>query len=215
MMQRLSKGSKKRRAMTLVELAIVLGVMGLVGAAIWAAASAVRARQPIDDTASLVSDIASNVANIYTGFSATAVPPATVAGQITAGLYPQAVVNSAGTDTVNAWGGTILIHFEAPPTGFSIEFTLPASLTAIARREACIGMVTRLQGSATNYAGGVTASALPSAAVSLDATQSSGPALTLVNTGSWTNVTGNTTISNLFGATGTTDCTGFAFYYRM
>lgn len=215
MMLVLAKGQKKRRGMTLVEIAIVLGVMGIVSAAIWATASAVRARQPYNETASLASDIASNVANIYTGFSSTAAPPADIDDQITAGFYPDAVVNAARTDTINAWGGSILVHFQTPPTGFSVEFTLPASMTAVSRRDACINMVTRMQGYATNYAGGLTGT-LPSAAIPLDATQGPGPALSLVNVaGAWKNVTGNTTIQNLFGAAGSNNCTGFAFYYRI
>jgi len=215
------QAANKRRGVTLVELAIALGVMGFVTAAIWGTASVVRSRQPIHDTVQLVSEIAGNVRGVYTGFSAVAVPPAAIAGQIAAGLYPAGVLNAAGNNTVNAWNGTILIHFNTAPRfdGFSIEFTLPITIPASERREVCAAMATRLPGTATNYAGGL-AGPLPAAAPNIDANQGGGPALTLLNNGAWKNVTGITAISgasasSFFGAGANENCTGFAVYYRL
>ncbi|MDD3181621.1 MAG: type 4 pilus major pilin [Alphaproteobacteria bacterium] len=211
------KGSHK--GITLIELAIVLGVMGLVGASIWATASSVRSRQSIQDSVQLVSEIAANVRGVYTGFSGGAVPD--LQTQIDRGFYPLSIVNEDKTDTLNAWGGTVHLTFpgSGPMNGFSIEFSLPNGLSSVARREACLGMITRMQGSSTiNPATGsawTTSGSLPSGGVpSLDLTQGSGPSLVFVNTGSWVNVTG-TSAGSLFGPSGSNDCNGFAYYYRL
>ncbi len=206
------KEPSHRRGFTLTETAIVLGVVGLIMAAIWATASVVRARQPIQDTVQLVTEIASNVRGVYAGFS-TAAPPTSVALQIAANLFPDGVVNSAGNDTINAWGGTFFIRFNNPVGyGFSIEITLPASMGQAERLDACLGMVTRLPATATNYAGGFTGS-LPAALVATDPTQGTSPSLALLRNGvAWENVT-TRSVNQIM--TTITDCLGVAFYYKL
>ena len=207
------RSQRRRLGLSLVELAIVLGVMGIVAAAIWATASSVKTRQTVQDTVQVVTEIASNVRGVYTGFPNPTTRPTAVAAQIAANLYPPFVVNAAGTDTVNAWGGTIFINMPAAGAlnGFSIEFTLPASMSAVDRRDVCTEMVSRLPGTATNYGGG-SAGTLPAGAVDLGSGQGGGPALVYVNRGGWANVTGDAAAA-LFPAAAT--CDGFAFYYRL
>lgn len=203
------------KGLTLVELAIVLGVMGIVSGAIWATASAVRARQPIQDSVQLVSEIAMNVRGVYTGFPNAVAP--NLQTQIDRNFFPLSIVNKTKDDTINAWGGTVRINFpgSAPLNGFSIVFTLPSSLKPIVRREACLGMITRLQGSAATNPAWSTSGTFPSGSVPpLDPSQGLGPSLVFINNGSWKNVTG-VSADALFGATGSEDCDGFAYYYRM
>lgn len=200
---------------TLIEAAIILGIMGLVGAAIWAAANVVRAREPVHDMAHLTTEIAGNVRSVYTGFP-NAVPPGRddVAAQIAGSLYPLSVINRDKTDTINSWGGNIRIRFAtAPVNGFAVEYSLPASLSATQKREACTGMVTRLPGTATNYAGAF-ADTLPNPAPPLDPAQGGRPHFVFINNGAWVNVTGKTP-TTLFGADGAGACNGFAYYYRL
>ena len=202
------------RGVTLIELCIVLGIMGIVGGAIWAAASAVRSRQPISDSVQLVTEIATNVRGIYTGFPTASAP--TLQNQIDRGLFPMSIVNEGKDDTINAWGGTVHLNFPSGNlTGFSIEFTLPSSISRTTRQEACIGMITRNPGSATaNPATGnawSTSGTLPSGGVpAIDSAQGLGPALVFINTGGWKNVTGES-VSGIDWS----NCTGFAFYYRL
>ncbi|MFA6280104.1 MAG: hypothetical protein WC612_04875 [Bdellovibrionales bacterium] len=203
-----------QRGFSLTETAIVFGVIGLVLAAIWATASVVRERQPIQDTVQLVTEIANNVRGVYSGFSnSTAAPPSTPSAQVAAGLFPDSVVNKAEDDTINAWGGTFLIQFPAAPRyGFSIEMTLPATMDKTDRLTACLGMITRLPATATNYGGGF-AGSLPSGLVAIDPTQNNSPSLAFVrNGGAWVPVT-KKSVNQI--TTDTTDCTGVAFYYKL
>ena len=210
---------RQQKGATLVELAITLGVIGLVGAAIWATADAVRARQPVQDSVQLVTEIASNVRNVYTGFP-NATPETDLVDQIDLGFFPDSTVNADRDDTVNAWGGTIRLTFPNanPLHGFSIEFSLPNSMAETDQRDACLGMITRMQGSATTDSGGsayATSGTLPDTVPPLEPTQGMGPALVFVNTGgAWINVTGVAPL-NLFGANASGDCAGFAYYYRL
>lgn len=206
---------RRRLGLSLVELAIVLGVIGLVGAAIWATASRVKSRQTVQDSVQIVTEIASNVRGVYTGFSDPTERPLTVAAQIAANLFPMSVVNAAGTNTLNVWGGTISIKFPIVGAfnGFSIEFTLPASVSDVDRREACVSMISRLPGKATNYGGGF-AGTLPTGVVALDMAQGGGPSLVYIRDSvvGWKNVTGDD-VATLFP--GAEDCDGFAFYFKM
>ncbi|MGE4350847.1 MAG: type II secretion system protein [Bdellovibrionales bacterium] len=208
-------GIRAQAGLSLIELAIVLGVMGLVSGAIWVAASSVREQQPIQDSVQIVTEIASNVRGIYTGFPTASAP--SLSEQISRGIFPQAVVNDAGSDTINPWGGTISLDFPSGRlSGFSINYTLPTSLASTVRNFACMEMVTRIPGTATtNPSTGSawsTSGTLPSGdPPALDPTQGMGPALIFVNTGGWKNVTG-VGVSTLFSSG---DCRGFAFYYRL
>lgn len=198
---------------SLTETIIVLGVMGLVMAAIWATASVVRARQPIQDAVQLVTEIANNVRGVYSGFPNAAAMPTTEAQQVAAGLFPDGLVNSAGNDTINAWGGNFFINLPAAPRyGFSIEITLSATIDRAERLDACLGMVTRLPATATNYAGGF-AGSLPTALVATDPTQANAPSLAFLRNGAaWVNVTAST-VNQII--TAIPDCRGVAFYYKL
>lgn len=212
--------SAHRQGLSLLELAIVLGVVGLISGAIWVAAAKSRQNQRISDAVALVNEIATNVRGVYTGFR-NATPPSTVAAQIAANLYPQSVVNAAGTGTLGPWDNAISIIFPAatPITGFTVQFNLPTSISAADRRQICIDMVTRMGATATNYSGGYVSGVLPSATVPIDGGQGNAPSLAFVfRSGVWVDVTGaiaaSGTANSIFTG-GTQSCAAFAFYYRL
>lgn len=205
---------KNKKGLALIELVIVLGIIGVVFGAIWAAASSVREREQIHDAVQVIADISGSVRSIYTGFPQAAVPK-NVGAQITGGLYPPSIVNSDSSDTINKWSGTYFIQFDATPPyrGFSIEVTMDSSISAEARRDACLGLLTRIDGFATNYIGG-TSDTLPVALIPTEPAQGMGPALTFINNGGWVEATTLTPIeiTNLITVPG---CDGVAFYYKM
>lgn len=219
-----SRSSQARRGLTLIELVVALGVVGIILGAMWIAAGAVHRRSPISDSVQLVNEIATNVRSLYTG-NRNAQRYTTIVSQInTAGFYPDSTLNEARTNTINSWGGTIIVNLPAAPNplnGFSVEFTLPADMTPAERREACGGVLVALPAtSPRNPATGMawaTTNTLPSAAVPpIEPTQGLSPSLSFVNiagTG-WRNATGLTP-ATFFGAGSTDDCLGFAFYYRL
>lgn len=203
----------REKGFSLVELAIVLGVMGIISAAIWATANVVRDRQPIQDMVQAVTDVSTRVRGIYSGFPNAAEVPATIADQVTAGLFPLNIVN--GNTTVNPWGGDVSVIFpQAPMYGFSVQVTLPVAMDRTLRRSACMGMITRLAGTATSYVGGTTG-VLPDAVVRLEPAQGVGPSLSFVRAGAaWTNVTGQN-FSQISVILNANECTGMAFYYKL
>jgi len=207
----LKKTEAEKRGFSLTESAIVLGVIGIVVAAIWATASVVRARGRINDAVHIVTDIATNVRGSYTGFPGAAAPD--LAGQIGMGLYPMGALNDAGNATVNPWGGAFAIAFVGGATvgnGFAVEINLPASMERADRTDACLGLVTRHPPTATNYTGAFNGD-LPSGVVAIDPVQGIEPSFAFISaSGSWTNVTAET-ISVMTGY----DCLGVAFYFRM
>ena len=210
----ISQRKKMRLGFTLTESAIVLGVIGLIAAAIWAASISVKSRQQFQDGVEIVTEIADRVRGVYTGFP-NATVPTDVAAQITANLYPEAILNRNRDNTISPWGGTIYIRFPgaAPRYGFSVEVNIPVALDKIARRDACLGMITRLSGTATSYTSG-TAGTLPSNTVPLEPAQGNSPALAFVNAGGWTNVT-RSSLDEIMGLFDASECTGVAYYFLM
>ena len=203
------------RGFTLTETVIVLGVVGLIFAAIWATASVVRQRQPILDTVQIITDIATNVRGVYTGFPNAPMPAINddVAAQVATNLFPSSIVNEAKDNTVNAWGGQFLLRFPLVPRyGFSVQVTLPPTLEASDRLDACLGLITRLPAVATNYAGG-SVNTLATGTVDIDPVQGNAPSLAFVRDGAaWEDVT-QKSVSQII--TDTTSCTGVAFYFRL
>ena len=215
----MEKAQQNRRGITLTETVIVLGVIGIVAGAIWATASVVKSRAQMQEAVETVTQIADNVRGVYTGFPnvAAASMPTTTALQIAANLFPAAVVN--GGVTVTPWGGngTYVIEFPAAPRlGFAVQVNLPTGLDAATSNDACLGMVTRLSGTATNYGGGFAgAGDLPSGALPANPAQGGGPALVFVKpgAGAWLNVTPSTVSAIATALGGANACTGVSYYF--
>jgi len=205
---------KKKQGIALIELVIVLGVVGFISAAIWAAATKVRGNENINDSVQILLDISSRVRSIYTGFPNANVPK-NVAIQITNDFYPENIINKNRSDTVNNWGGTYFVRFDSTPPyrGFSIEVTIPNNVPKDISRDACMGLLTRNKGFATNYSLG-TSGTLPTGTVKSEPAQGMGPALTFINVGGWQDTTTDNTV-NIINKMGSKACSGVAFYYRF
>lgn len=211
-----SNRKKSRSGFSLTELVIVLGVIGLVSAAIWGASNVVRSKEHIQETVQTVIDISTRVRSVYSGHPNAPGMPLDTASQIQGGLFPLNAMNPAQTATINAWGGAFEIVFPAaaPRYGFSVQINIPATLALVSRQEVCLDLLTRLPASATNYIGG-TNDVLPAADVVSQPQQGTGPSLAFVNrSGTWTNVTGQSGGQILAGL-GNDGCLGVAFYYKL
>ena len=124
LMQRSAKTSASlRRGFTLTEAAIVLGLMGVVVGAIFAALPSVYRRHQLEVAVNQVWQIAGNVRSIYTGRSNVNYPD-TVAEQVAASLYPQDMLS--GGNPVGPWNSAVSISFPARIAGqaqlFDINF---------------------------------------------------------------------------------------------
>jgi prepilin-type N-terminal cleavage/methylation domain-containing protein len=97
---------RRRRGFTLTEIAIVLGIMGLILGAIWVAASSVYTNMRISTTTRDVISLSQGVRNLYAnqGLMETA-PVITSAQLISTGVVPNDMI--AGNAFVDAWGGTM------------------------------------------------------------------------------------------------------------
>jgi prepilin-type N-terminal cleavage/methylation domain-containing protein len=218
----------KRRGFTLTEMAIVLCVLGLVLAAVWAAASAVIARQRVEQGVDQVWIISQNIRNLYTGQQVTAAPPVTGGppSLVCSGVFPTDTLQPSTTGTAcqaqtpyNPWGGTITAGFVFY-RGFSTSntFYIMSNMPTIPPSnsvQVCMDIISRLPGTGTLVAGGspTAPSVLP---LPLDTTQGKAPTNVYVSNGSWQDVTGlsPTNIISTYFAVGQT-CAGAGFLFVM
>ena len=103
----LAQRSRARRGLTLMETAVVFGVVGMVLGGVWMAASSVYAKQRVNTTVVQIWQIANNVHARYTGRTLTASP--TTAQMVSAGLFPAEMIRLQGNvaSIINAWGGAV------------------------------------------------------------------------------------------------------------
>ena len=106
----------KRRGFTLVELAIVMGVIGAIMGAIWYAASNAREAQKDGDAVNELQTTVQNLVTLMAGHSFSGAALANVTpGMITAQVIPSTYVNVGGTTANTPWGaGNFIIY--APVT---------------------------------------------------------------------------------------------------
>lgn len=133
----------KKRGFTLTEIAIVLGIIGLILGAIWVAASAVYNNMNVSKATTELLQITQAVRNMYG--TAPAVDSAmTATSYIKAGVFPSDTT-AAGTATVasNPWGGAITI------TASTVNNTNDAFVVTFAGlpQAACITFATSNTGS--------------------------------------------------------------------
>lgn len=135
-----------KRGFTLTEIAIVLGIVGLILGAIWVAASAVYNNLRVSRATTELLDIAQNVRAMYATSSTVdsgsnmTVSGAQSAGGLTyvqAGTFPSDMISS-GTTIQNPWGGGVAIEAETANVAndaFAVEFDKVP-------QNACIALVT-------------------------------------------------------------------------
>lgn len=214
-------GTKKGlRGMSLIEMAIALGIVGLVSAAIWAAGSTVRQRSDIEREVATVLSVVDRVRSLYTAFPGTANYPVSVEEQITANLFPEDVVLNA-TTTNNSWGGLVRVGFKRNNNwivGFTVSMELPSTLGKDIRNLACTDLISRLHGAGRAGTGIQVVNDVPVPSVyplpQTDQTPDGGPIYAYAGAGSWNNVTGKkpTEVLSTIGSDG---CDRVAFYFKL
>jgi len=123
-----------RRAFTLTELSIVLGVIGLILGSIWVAAGQAYDAQKATKAANQIQQIFTGYRSLYgkRRVDAPNLSDITSIG-INAGYFPSDMISGATVN--NPWGGTVTVYADATNNGASIfYFNLPTT--------ACIALAT-------------------------------------------------------------------------
>ncbi|MDD3370605.1 MAG: type 4 pilus major pilin [Alphaproteobacteria bacterium] len=129
----------RQKGFTLTEIAIVLGIMGLILGAIWTAASSVYQNQRSSHAQTAVLQIAQAVRNLYAQSSTTGSGAADMTSSlITAGVIPTDLIK--GSTAINPWaGGTTKVLTPNTNDSFTVE------MTAVPRA-ACISILSTVAG---------------------------------------------------------------------
>jgi prepilin-type N-terminal cleavage/methylation domain-containing protein len=97
---------RKQRGFTLTEIAIVLGIVGLILGAIWVAAGAVYTNLRVSSTSRDMLAMAQGIRTLYTNQGLMDAGFTTV-NLIASGVAPGDMVNTATNTLSDAWGGAI------------------------------------------------------------------------------------------------------------
>ena len=108
------------RAFSLIEAAIVLGVVGLIIGGIWVAAAELSERHKINETVKNIGTIANNIRSLYVGMPNPTVTTNIGIPLISSGAIPAEMVQNSAI--VNAWGGAVSITIMISPD--SLRFML-------------------------------------------------------------------------------------------
>ena len=142
---------KEEQGFTLTEIAIVLGIIGLILGAIWVAAAAVYTNMRTSKTTTELLDVVQNVRKMY-ATSGTVDPGADMttfgvqAGKtltyIQGGVFPADTLNAAATAVQDPWNGYIAVRSgTAIVAGDSFQVAFDAVPT-----QACINVITSTTG---------------------------------------------------------------------
>jgi prepilin-type N-terminal cleavage/methylation domain-containing protein len=228
---------RAKRGFSLVETAIVMGIAGVVFAAIWATVSVVQQRRLVEQGATQIEMIADNMRALYTGQTGASPTPLITGsgGLVCGGVYPHdTLIGATGTDCTtwgkpaSPWGGQYGVAFALDSSshviGFAVGFSI-ASPAPSMPTSSCLALVSRMAATGAPTTGGVT----PTSSTGLGITSPAFPKLTLETTqeggaltayvatggGGWTDVTNQTPAyitKNILGSNG---CTGVAFAYSL
>lgn len=113
------KKNTPQRGFTLVELAIVLAIIGIVIAGIWAAAATVSRRNREAKATQYLLQIVQNVRSLYAKQQDNT--DLTIQNLITAGAIPSEMVTSP-TTAVTPWDTAVTVDTASGPTVFTIVF---------------------------------------------------------------------------------------------
>ena len=135
----------------MVELSIVLGILTIVFAGIWSAATHARRRASIEQAVNEIWLISQNVRNLYTGQFPAVVPP--MATLIAANIFPQSMMNPAGVP-VDPWGRPVTVGLfttAANQHRYFIRYELPLT-DVVANIERCVSLAGYFSGNAVEAA---------------------------------------------------------------
>lgn len=139
-----TKASRRLKGFTLTEIAIVLGIIGLILGAIWVAASAVFGNQRLAKANTEILQVVQGSRTLYNTASTTGESNGTSLTEalINAGFFPSDMVS--GTTGLTPWGGSTRLNIysqTASVTGDAILVEFSNLSTA-----ACVGLLTGLTG---------------------------------------------------------------------
>jgi prepilin-type N-terminal cleavage/methylation domain-containing protein len=145
----------KQRGFTLVEMTIVLGIIGIVVAAIWIAAGPVFLNNQVNQATQEMQTVVENMLPLYQG---RAWPPAVVAGcpditgnAISAGAIPSSNVTGACTAS-QVWGGAGTFTISANAAGAPAGNTFRISFANVPL-QGCIALLMQATGCDPSQAG--------------------------------------------------------------
>lgn len=172
-----AKAALKQRGFTLTEIAIVLGIIGLILGAIWVAAASVYSNMRVSKAQGQILTIVQNIRSLYatstlTNETAFAEMTATVRA---AGVFPSDMLS--GTATQSPWATAVQVYNETRTVAgdaFSIVYNdIPTA--------ACISLVTSLSGNGRDpglfhvgYAAGASTAALSATTLPVSAGTAAG-----------------------------------------
>ena len=142
-------GSRRVRGFTLTEVAIVLGIVGIILGSIWIAAAAVYRNMRINRTYEQVLILSQNIRALFGGGNTTGLPDSTniVQMAIKANAFPSDMVST------DAGGNTHVNHVWAIPTDntvtvYATDMWFPRFWIEFLRtpQDVCIKMLTMLTG---------------------------------------------------------------------
>lgn len=113
-----------RRAFTLTEMSVVLGIIGLILASIWVAADRVRETQRVERSVAQVQSIINNFKTVYGGKNAVNVAASDVSAFAAhSGFAPSDMVRSSSPDLLfNLWGGAVGVYVNPGTNVVSITY---------------------------------------------------------------------------------------------
>lgn len=148
--------SKNRRGFTLTEAAIILGISGIVLAAIWGAASMVQRKHYVNETLGVIIQITQNIRTLYQRQSAfSGVGAFSVGGDITtqmvnAEVFPQStIVLGNPNQPMTPWKTEIdiIVGGPIPPSAAPNSFIVSLNgASGVLTREDCIALASRTVG---------------------------------------------------------------------
>ncbi len=172
---------KLRKGFTLTEIAIVLGVIGLIIGAIWGAAKMVFDANKANQAAQDITTIATNIRSTFVAtnqFSAAGLTDAT-SSMVTAGVIPSNLLTSDPANPKNAWNGSVKVYLN-PQSNNNRVFRVSYYNTPA---DACVRIASQVANLGTNDAPTqlVTASGAGSATI-LNSGNNVGLSTTTINT---------------------------------